>query len=605
MTNNNDGPRKEKAKTNKPSGEKKPYATIDLEAGAVGKSKTSANEKTARSKDSGSASRKDRSGSASRSTGEATRSESGKKTRSGKYANGNHRGRRGGKNAMHRDSGRGHSRRPQPQSHGEPSLGSILGWLASMLVAGVIGGLIALNSGFNSAPERVGTLPPNFSGSVSDAFEHRVSALESALAIPGSGASQEIEEKFSAVEDRLSGLQALGNEIGSLRDRLGNIENINNELKQELSLVSDQRVSLDRLDRIEKQLGLLKTSDAQGLGALAGTGEFAKKVAEIETTLRAQLDELRSSVTGDVDGKLAEAAQASEEALAGARQVGHQLADVASQSNKLEERIEALNTEKDQLSTSLTELQQSTGDVRASLEIAKDELGERIGMLVKPEDMDELVNPLVSRVGQLEASFEEFLQAEQSRNASAHLIVLSLELADLKRRIDSGESFARELASAERLSNGIVNLDPLLAFSSSGVPTFEELRKEFQPVSYAMINASRKDTDDSILGRIWRSAKSVVQVRKVDHAPDDNSVEAIVARMEGALEAENLVDVLQHSEKLSEDVLVPARIWLKKVNARQTIDNALKSVEEQLKASFTPEPTTSEPAPEAEESQAN
>ena len=86
----------------------------------------------------------------------------------------------------------------------------------------------------------------------------------------------------------------------------------------------------------------------------------------------------------------------------------------------------------------------------------------------------------------------------------------------------------------------------------------------------------------------------MVRVRKVDHAPDDKSAEAVVGRMETALKEARLSDVLAESKSLSPKAQAAAQPFLEKVTARVTVDNAVGAIEDQLKTSLSSAPA---PAP--------
>ena len=81
-----------------------------------------------------------------------------------------------------------------------------------------------------------------------------------------------------------------------------------------------------------------------------------------------------------------------------------------------------------------------------------------------------------------------------------------------------------------------------------------------------------------------------MRVRKTNHSPDDKSIEAVVARMEIALNEDRLGDVLQEAKSLPAPAQDAAQDFLAKVQARDAVDRALASVETQLKASLAAAP---------------
>jgi hypothetical protein len=126
-----------------------------------------------------------------------------------------------------------------------------------------------------------------------------------------------------------------------------------------------------------------------------------------------------------------------------------------------------------------------------------------------------------------------------------------------------------------------------------------ELRQDFKAVAFKVIDADQQPVDGSIVERLLAGAKSVVRVRKVNHESDDKTAEAVVARMETALNEDRLDDVINEAKTLPPAAQDAARDFLAKVEARNAVDRALASVETQLKASLvSPPPGGAGPAQE-------
>jgi hypothetical protein len=87
-------------------------------------------------------------------------------------------------------------------------------------------------------------------------------------------------------------------------------------------------------------------------------------------------------------------------------------------------------------------------------------------------------------------------------------------------------------------------------------------------------------------------------VRRINHEADDTSAEAIVARIEAALNDGRLGDVIAQAKALPQKAQVPIEDWLSRVNARHSVDQALATVETKLKASLSGAPEVATP-PEA------
>ncbi len=122
------------------------------------------------------------------------------------------------------------------------------------------------------------------------------------------------------------------------------------------------------------------------------------------------------------------------------------------------------------------------------------------------------------------------------------------------------------------------------------MPTSTELRQDFKPVAFKIIDAEQQPQDASIVDRLLAGAKSVVRVRRTSHSPDDKSVEAVVGRIEEALNEDRLSDVIEQAKSLPAPAREAAQEFFARVEAREAVDRALASVETQLKASLAAAP---------------
>ena len=103
----------------------------------------------------------------------------------------------------------------------------------------------------------------------------------------------------------------------------------------------------------------------------------------------------------------------------------------------------------------------------------------------------------------------------------------------------------------------------------------------------AAIDAESESADASVLDRLMAGARSIVRIRKAGHSPDDTSVEAVVGRMEAALEDGRIDEVLAHGKKLPPNAARAAEPWLRRLEARRAADRAMADIEAALKSSLT------------------
>jgi len=547
------------------SGSNKPHATLDLKATVVDPKP---------GKDAG----KEK-GSAAGAP-DAARTASGPAPASRSSAAGPHEtAKSGATGSQTASAGSAATPKPREPQRPAPSAAKPVGYggIFTHLAAGVIGGIVALLAadmlagqlGLSGTVENTGT----------SALQQRVAALEAAG--KQSATTPQIDAKLKDAVARLDKLEPLAGRVDGLAQE-------QSELAQDVTTMGE-RIGAGgadaglgaRIAKLEEQLAALSAAaasdpDGNGLPQLAAlTGQ----IADLESTLTAQLAALRKSVNQELDTRLATVSEASEAARSGTRRIDRELAGVKAESTQLDTRLNAVGAQSDRANALLATAQQELAKLKA-------EVGARIAQLAKPEDIAAGLAPLNTKLTALEQEVQGVVKSEADRKATAERIVLSLELANLKRAIDRGGSYAAELAQARRLADGGIDLSPLARFEDTGVPTLAELRKDFKAVAFKMIDAEQQPVEGSIVDRLLAGAKSVVRVRKISHSADDKTVEAVVARMETALAEDRLDDVLQEAETLPQPAQEAAKDFLAKVKARNAVDRALSAVDAQLKASL-------------------
>jgi hypothetical protein len=234
----------------------------------------------------------------------------------------------------------------------------------------------------------------------------------------------------------------------------------------------------------------------------------------------------------------------------------------------------------------LSALRTDAGRLAQRLDTLKGEVEERLKGTAKAADLASLSTGLAS----LERDVQTFLKGEADRTASATAnatqMLVALELANLKRAIDRGERYAEELARAKKLGGFTLNFAALERYMNEGAAAPPELAKSFRKVANAMLDAEAEPADATLMDRLLSGARSIVRVRKAGHAADDASLEAIIGRMEAAVKDGRLAEVLANAKKLPPKAALAGEDWVKKVEARQAVEQAMVEVEAQLKASL-------------------
>lgn len=559
MTDNKNDPRKEKPGPSK-SGSTRPHATLDLKATEVA-SKPGEDKKAPSPAETPKA-------------GAESRTASGKPQQTAK-SDPPKSSALGGMATATKDQ-------PAPKQQSKPKANAELGGFLksgffSHLAAGLAGGIVALLAADLLATQL--GLSGGKQSETTQVLQQRISALEE-KANKGTE-TLELGSRLAAAETNIGKLDAFSKRVDELTNTQGKLAGEITSITKTLSTQGDARSTQERVAKLETQLQTLAAAaehDPQA-GPLPQLAAVTGKIADLESTINNQLDALRSGINTEIDTRLSAVSEASEAAKSGTQRIDRELATLKADEAHLTTRLNSLKSENNRTGSSLQMMQDELAALKTNLDA-------KLKSLAKSSDVSLAVSPLSDRLTSLESDVQSVVESEDDRKAIAERIVLSLELGNLKRAIDRGESYASELAEARRLSDGSLDLAPLEGFEDKGVPTLAELRQDFKAVAFKMIEAEAEPVEGSIVDRLLAGARSVVRVRKISHDPNDASVEAVVRRMEIALREDRLNEVLDEAKSLPPPAADAAKGFLAKVEARNAVDKALAAVEMQLKASL-------------------
>ena len=125
-----------------------------------------------------------------------------------------------------------------------------------------------------------------------------------------------------------------------------------------------------------------------------------------------------------------------------------------------------------------------------------------------------------------------------------------------------------KLALAE-ISKKETQIPKVLLDNSEGVVTMNYLKTNFPTVAHASLKASLKQSDESGLGgKLLGFLKSQVTVRSLD-AQEGNSINAILSRMQVALNNDDLSEVIRQSSDLNGAAKSEIKDWLSLAVKRQ------------------------------------
>lgn len=476
------------------------------------------------------------------------------------------------------------SKAANPPPARPPSSGGGLRSAATHLTAGIAGGLLALIGADKLAPELglgIGT------STVNPQIEKRLAAIEATRSSPQPGVDA-LAKKLAAAEARLAALAPMEQSVNALAEAQEKLAAENKALAERAASSSQGGASDERLSRLEERLAALskaaesdpKTGRIPQLAAITG------RLVDLESSVGNQLAALRKSVTQEVESRLVQIAEASEAARTGTQRIDRDLASVKTNAAQLAQRLESLKSATDQQQIALNGLKDEANGLKRAITDARTDLSRELAQVARPKDVSTAVAPVVDRVAGLEKNIQGVIRSEADRKATAERIVMALELGNLKRTVERGVGFTRELAELRRVTGSKLDLGALERYKEEGVPSLAELQREFRSLAHSVIAANAVPSDASWTDRLLAGAKSIVRVRRTDQSPDDTSVEAVVARMEAGLKTGRLTDVVAQAQKLPAKAAAPLTGWLDKVKARAAIDGAIAAIERELKASL-------------------
>jgi hypothetical protein len=462
--------------------------------------------------------------------------------------------------------------RPNPRGYGgffTHLAAGIAGGVVALLAADILAGQLGLTTA-NENPEQIATI------------QTRLAAIEGR----GQNPNSELAARLAAAEAKLGNVEQLDENINGVSKRQGEFSRQLTEVQEQLKSEGGAGPDVQpRIAKLEEQLQMMSAAAAKDpqSGQLPQLAAITGKLADLESTVSNQLNALRQNLNQEIDTRLTAATEAGQAARSGTQRMDRELSTLKAETAEMANGINNVKGDTDRLSAAVKTTQE---DMRR----LKTDVDERLATFAKPEQITAAVEPVASKIAAMQNDVQSVLKSEGDRRTTASRIVLSLELANLKRAIDRGQPYAAELAQARKVAGDSVDLAPLDRFALEGVSTTTQLRNEFRPVANAIIDAQEGPTDASIVDRLLAGAKSVVRVRRTDHSPEDKSVEAIVGRMEKALNEDRLNDVLSEAKGLPPPAQEAAREFLAKVEARASVDSALATVESQLKASLAAAP---------------
>jgi hypothetical protein len=468
--------------------------------------------------------------------------------------------------------------------------GTSLSGFLSHAAAGVVGGVLALLAMPHVEPLlREAGLMPASAIAPSPEVVGRLASLEQRLSAQASvDPAADPARILARTQANASRIEQMSTTLGAVAEQQGRLAGLTADLEARLAKEPPIADAAARLLKLEQQLATLAQAaqtEPQSAGRIPQLAGITGRLSDLEASVTSGLQAVRKDIVRDIDGRMAPVAEASEAARVGTQRIDREVATVKSEQNRLATGLDQVRTATDRLQLALKSSQDETAALGTRLDGLKRDVDGRLNATAKPADVSLAVAPVAQKLTSLEQSLAGVVKSEAERKATAERIVLALELGNLKRAMERGQPYARELDEVRKVAGGVIDLTPLDRYRNEGVQTLPELTREFRAVANAIIDAEAEKGDGSVVDRLLSGAKTFVRVRKTAHASGDTSAEAVVARMEAGLKAGRLDIVLAEAKALPQQPGA-AKDWLLRVEARQTVEAALAAIDRALKSSL-------------------
>ncbi len=342
-------------------------------------------------------------------------------------------------------------------------------------------------------------------------------------------------------------------------------------------------------------------------GGIAGLTALTARISDFETELQSRVEGVKKGfeerLVGEVaglDSRLAEGLTAGSGATVqiatlkeGNLRLGRDVESLKLTAERLQQSIDGVRGTAEEIRTEVLKLADADGRTAKSIESLSADLGGAIGQRVTADDLGKSLEPLATKLAVIEGDIGALKSSEASRGEAANRILLSLELTNLRRAIERGGNFSKEMTAVAEIAPKDLDLAALSAHAGKGLPSLASLEAGFAAAANSALDAEHTgDPEASVLDQLWSGAQSIVRVRKTGEVAGETT-EAVIARMEQRLSASDLEGVAKESAGLAEAPKAAMATWLGEVDARLTVDRSLAGIEDGLKKLIAGMPASS------------
>jgi hypothetical protein len=371
---------------------------------------------------------------------------------------------------------------------------------------------------------------------------------------------EQLGEAVNSVEGRAAQLDELAGRVGALEGGEGLTDRV---AALEASIEQRPANAGAAMAELRAQIGALaqRISGAEGAPAAGVPQEVADRLADLEGRIAELADSRSGAATGG--GDLAEIRQQIADLQTEIDRVAA-VGDLAGRTDANQERIAALGSQLEGLEAQLTGERERTE-----------------GLLGRIQGLSERLGGAESRLSSL----------SDVRERAAALALVSAQLDEAIRQAAPFDGTLQRLAAlggdAPAVHDAVTKLEPLAA---GGVPSREELRREFEAVAEEILQRAQAPEGEGMIDQAVRNLKGLVSVRPVGADAEGPGVDARVARAEAKLAQDDLAGAVAEIEGLEGPAAEAAAGWLERARARLTAEQALASLQDQARDLLTRSP---------------
>ncbi|MGI9406876.1 MAG: hypothetical protein ACR2O4_10955 [Hyphomicrobiaceae bacterium] len=470
------------------------------------------------------------------------------------------------------------------------------------LAAGGLGGLLVMLGAqqFQGTPADQATLTTD-TPAISEALKARLAALEKSTAEQSASSTQAAAPSAELVE-RITKLESLNETLAELSEAQNKLTSQTSELNSKIGELADPSgggaVELrTRLDSMEGTIGsLAKAAEGADNKSIPQLAALAGRINDLQTELEAKVAAARKATAGDLESRFNTIEETLKKTVTGSAATREAIETLTGGNKRVSLAVETARTESERFGKEIVEVKTTLGKLNkrfsgldtstAALATKLEKNAEQIAALPSSDDVAAAVAPVSKKLGAVEQKVTAVLNREETRANSAKQIVLALELANLRRALDRGQPVAGEIKRIKASAPEGIDLTPLDKLAANGVPTAEDLTREFSKVAAQAIDAETSVAGTSAFDKLLANARSIVRVRKTGDV-EGESTEAIVARAEDDLKRSDIKAALSEVQKLSGLAAEAASDWAAKARDRLSVDAVLEQIEAGLKTSVS------------------